>query len=93
MCLTIPGEVRRIDGREEASRTAEVDFDGVIRTVRLVYLPETQVGDYVLVHAGFATRQVSPADAREAWRLARAMRGERPLAPGPSNPPRTAALR
>ena len=81
MCLTIPGEVRRIDGAEEPQRTAEVDFDGIVRTVRLLYLPETRVGDFVMVHAGFATRRVSPSDAREAWQAARSLRGEAPEAP------------
>lgn len=80
MCLTIPGEVRRIDGSNPALRTAEVDFDGVQRTVRLVYLPEAQVGDFVMVHAGFATRSVRAEDAKEAWRVAREMRGEAPSA-------------
>ncbi len=87
MCLTIPGEVRRIHGADEPQRTAEVDFDGVVRTVRLLYLPETRVGDFVMVHAGFATRRVTPSDARESWQAARALRGEAPVVPEVPCPP------
>jgi hydrogenase expression/formation protein HypC len=47
-------------------RRARVSFDGVTREVMLVYVPEANVGDYVLVHAGFAIARVSEAHAKEA---------------------------
>jgi len=80
MCLTIPGRIERIDGTAVLERTAQVDFEGVRRTVQLIYLPEARVGDYVLVQAGFATTRVPEAEALEALRLARApLTDHRPL--------------
>ena len=68
MCLTIPGRIDRIDGDDPLTRTAVVEYDGAVRrTVQLLYLPEARVGDFVVVHAGFATGRVSEAEAREAW--------------------------
>ncbi len=81
MCLTIPGRIERIDGSGPVERVAIVDFDGVQRSVQLIYLPEAQVGDFVLVQAGFATARVPESEAREALRLAR-----EPLNFGPSVP-------
>lgn len=65
MCLAVPGEIVRAEGRE-----ALVDMGGVRRRVRLDTLPDqVQVGDWVLVHTGFAIRKVPPAEARETWKL------------------------
>ena len=64
MCLAIPGRV--LEFHEEGGlRMSKVDFGGVTREACLAYLPEAQVGDYVLVHAGFAITRV---DAEEAAR-------------------------
>ena len=52
MCLGIPVELRSIS--EGALRTGEAHFDGVTREVCLAYVPEAEVGDFVIVHAGFA---------------------------------------
>jgi len=52
MCLGIPVELRSI--REGTLRTGEAHFDGVAREVCLAYVPEAMVGDFVIVHAGFA---------------------------------------
>lgn len=78
MCLAIPGRILRIFGEEPEARLAEVDFDGSLRTVRLLFVPEVRAGDYVLAHAGFATQRVDAEDALEAQRLARTLR-EAPL--------------
>lgn len=86
MCLTIPGEIRSISGASSTTRTAAVDFDGLSRTVQLLYLPEARVGDFVMVHAGFAMRTVPPEEAREAWRLAREMRMGQPAAAAEGRP-------
>ena len=64
MCLGIPGKV--IDIRDEAGLAmGRVDFGGVRKDACLAYLPETQVGDYVIVHVGFA---ISRLDEEEALR-------------------------
>jgi hydrogenase expression/formation protein HypC len=65
MCLAVPGRVVAIDGEDELPM-ARIDFGGVIREACLAYVPEARVGDYVLVHVGFAIAIVDEAEAREA---------------------------
>lgn len=67
MCLAIPGQIQSIAGEDPKTRTAEVGFAGVMKTVQLACLPDAKVGDYVLVHAGFAISIVSEKDAREVF--------------------------
>ena len=64
MCLAVPGRVVGVDGEGEL-RTARVDFGGVVREACLAFVPETEVGDYVLVHVGFAIARIDEAAARE----------------------------
>lgn len=68
MCLAIPGRVLEIDD-SGFMRMAKVDFGGVVREVCLAYVPEAQVGDYVIVHTGFAISRVDEAEAQETLRL------------------------
>jgi hydrogenase expression/formation protein HypC len=68
MCLGVPGqivEVREVDGL----RMATVDFGGTRREVCLAYIPEAKIGDFVVVHVGFAISLVSEAEARETQDL------------------------
>jgi hydrogenase expression/formation protein HypC len=71
MCLAIPGRILRIVGVDASDRSAEIDYGIALRTASLVYTPEARVGDFVIVHAGFATRIVPEAEAREALEYAR----------------------
>jgi hydrogenase expression/formation protein HypC len=64
MCLAVPGRVIAITGDGEF-RTARVDFGGVARDACLAFVPETEVGDYVLVHVGFAITRVDEEAARQ----------------------------
>ena len=66
MCLGVPGKVEKV-WDAEGTRMAEVDFGGVRKEVCLAYVPETQVGDYVLVHVGFAISQIDEEEAREIF--------------------------
>ena len=66
MCLAVPGKVIEIHGDDPLLRTARVSFAGVIKNVSLTCAPEARLGDYVLVHAGFAITQISEAHARES---------------------------
>lgn len=66
MCLAVPGQVVEIVGTDEM-RSARVDFSGVVRPVCLAYVPEARVGDYVLVHVGFAISRIDGATARETY--------------------------
>jgi hydrogenase expression/formation protein HypC len=63
MCLAVPGRVIAIDSAGEL-RTARVDFGGVTRDACLAFVPEVEVGDYVLVHVGFAIAQIDEEAAR-----------------------------
>ena len=71
MCLTTPGQIVRIDQPSANPRMAEVDFGVAVRTVNLVLTPEAKLGDYVIVHAGFASRLLPEAEALEALAYAR----------------------
>ncbi|MBM4246397.1 MAG: HypC/HybG/HupF family hydrogenase formation chaperone [Deltaproteobacteria bacterium] len=61
MCLAIPGEIRSVHGGE--LRTGRVAFGEVVREVCLAYVPEAAVGDFVVVHAGFAIARLDRAEA------------------------------
>ncbi len=66
MCLGIPGKVLEI--REQDSLPmGRVEFGGIVKEVCLAYVPETQVGDYVLVHVGFAISKIDEDEAREIF--------------------------
>ena len=64
MCLAVPGKILSIAG-EDFARTARVSFGGIIKEVSLAYVPEARVGDYAIVHVGFA---ISLLDEEEALR-------------------------
>lgn len=64
MCLAVPGRVVAIEGEGEL-RMGKVDFSGVQRQASLAYLPEVVVGDYVLVHVGFAISRIDEDQALE----------------------------
>jgi hydrogenase expression/formation protein HypC len=68
MCLGIPGQIVEI-GPEGLMRMGKVDFGGVVREVCLAYVPEAQLGDYVIVHAGFAISQLDEEEAQETLKL------------------------
>lgn len=63
MCLAIPGRVVAIVGEDEF-RVGEVDFGGVSRQTHLVFVPEAAIGDYVLVHVGFAIARIDEEVAK-----------------------------
>jgi len=71
MCLAIPGHIVSIDASDPAQPLAQVDFEGRLKPVSLLYVPEAAVGDYVIVQSGFATRRVDEAEALEALAFAR----------------------
>ena len=70
MCLAVPGKIESISG-EDLGRVARVSFSGVKRDISLAYVPEAQVGDYVLVHVGFAISRVDPAEADQVFEYLR----------------------
>lgn len=70
MCLGIPGKIISIVD-EQGLRVGEIDFGGVTRKICLAYLPEAVVGDYAVVHAGFAISTVDEEAAVRTLELAR----------------------
>ncbi|MCJ7825451.1 MAG: HypC/HybG/HupF family hydrogenase formation chaperone [Anaerolineales bacterium] len=70
MCLGVPGKVSEIY-EANGLKMGKVDFGGVKREVCLEYVPDTEVGQYVIVHVGFAINQLSEEEAEETLTLLR----------------------
>ncbi|MFE3581581.1 HypC/HybG/HupF family hydrogenase formation chaperone [Streptomyces vinaceus] len=68
MCLAVPGRVIDI-GEKDGTRMATVDFGGVVKEVCLEYLPDLQVGEYAIVHVGFALQRLDEESARQTLEL------------------------
>ncbi len=66
MCLGIPGKILEIRD-DDSVLMGKVEFGGIAKDVCLVYLPEVQVGDYVLVHTGFALSRIDQREAEEIF--------------------------
>lgn len=68
MCLAIPGKIVSV---EEAAglRSARIQFGGIVRQASLDFVPEAQVGDYVMVHVGYAISRVDAAEAERTYQL------------------------
>jgi hydrogenase expression/formation protein HypC len=64
MCLAVPGRILSVE-QDGTSRVARVEFGGIVRETVLDFVPEAKVGNYVLVHVGFA---ISVVDGDEAAR-------------------------
>lgn len=64
MCLAIPGKIQKIDDADISPRMAEVNFDGVIKKVCVDFIPDVKVGEYVMVHVGYALNKVNENEAR-----------------------------
>ncbi len=69
MCLAIPGKIKKIF----ADNTAEIEIGGIIKKANLDLIPQVKIGDYVLLHAGFAIEVI---DQREALEIFRAWEGK-----------------
>jgi len=70
MCLGVPGKVNEIY-EANGLKMGKVDFGGVKREVCLEYVPEVEIGEYVIVHVGFAINQMSEEEAEETLDLLR----------------------
>lgn len=71
MCLAVPGkivEIKQADAGPEVGAMGTVDFQGSRMEVGLAFTPEARVGDWVLVHAGFALNTLDEAEALETWK-------------------------
>ncbi len=73
MCLAIPGKIETISGEDPLTRMGRVNFGGVVKEASLAYVPEAQVGEYVIVHAGFALSKVDESEAQKVFGYLRQM--------------------
>jgi hydrogenase expression/formation protein HypC len=68
VCLAVPGKVIEI-WENDATRMANVDFDGIVKEVCLEFVPDIAIGDYTVVHVGFALQRLDEASAVETLAL------------------------
>ncbi|MGB2604706.1 MAG: HypC/HybG/HupF family hydrogenase formation chaperone [Candidatus Sulfotelmatobacter sp.] len=84
MCLAIPGKIIEIQ-ELGLLRAARVQFGGIVRQVSLSFVPEAGLGDYVMVHVGFAISRVDSSEAERTFKLLQEMGAlEAELPPGES---------
>ncbi len=69
MCLSVPGRVESVSGEDPLTRSAQVNFGGILKEVNLAFVPEAEVGDYVLVHVGIALARIDAEEAERVFRL------------------------
>ena len=72
MCLAVPGKILETEERD-GSRIAKVQFGGITRQAFLNFVPEATIGDYVMVHVGFALSRVDAEEAARTYRLLEAL--------------------
>jgi hydrogenase expression/formation protein HypC len=101
MCLGIPGEIVSIEQEADQGALLQglVSFAGVRKQICLAYVPEAHVGDFVIVHAGFALGLINPQEAREVFALLEELEPDLNLAvtpdpqtgpgPGPKSTPQS----
>ncbi|MBM3215318.1 HypC/HybG/HupF family hydrogenase formation chaperone [Candidatus Poribacteria bacterium] len=73
MCLGVPGRIESIDGDDILTRTGKVNFGGIRKDVHLGFIEDAVVGDYVVVHAGFAISKVDEEEAQRVFEYLRTM--------------------
>ena len=73
MCLAVPGQVLQIDETNPDFKMAKVSFGGINKDVCVEFIPDLKVGEYVLVHVGFALNKIDEKDAEETLRILREM--------------------
>ena len=73
MCLAVPGKIVTISGDDSLSRMGKIDFGGILKEASLAYVPEAKVGDYVIVHVGFAISRLDEDEANKVFEYLRQM--------------------
>lgn len=79
MCLAVPGKILEIHGANELERMGKVDFGGITKEISLAYVPEANVGTYVIVHVGFAISCVDELEAKKTFDYLREMDEQMPV--------------
>ena len=70
MCLAVPGKIVSINSENPNSITAKVSFGGAIKEINIQWLPEAEVGNYILAHVGTALSIIDEEEAEEAIKTA-----------------------
>ena len=86
MCLAIPGKIESISGDDPLTRMGKVNFGGILKEVSLAYVPEAKVGDYVIVHVGFALSRVDEDEAQKVFEYLKQMEELSELDDGKAGP-------
>jgi hydrogenase expression/formation protein HypC len=73
MCLAIPGKILSLVNEDPLMRTGKVSFGGTVKEVNLAYVPEAVVGDYVVVHVGFAISKLDEQEAQQVFEYLKRM--------------------
>lgn len=73
MCLGVPGKIMSLSGDDPLTRMGKVSFGGVVKDACLAYVPEAKVGDYVIVHVGFAISRLDEEEAQQVFEYLRQM--------------------
>ena len=73
MCLAIPGKIESISGDDPLTRMGKVNFGGILKDACLAYVPEATVGDYVIVHVGFALSRLDEEEAQKVFEYLKQM--------------------
>ena len=73
MCLGVPGKVVAVEKNDLGLTMGRVSFGGILKEVCLAYVPEARIGDYVIVHVGFAINTIDEAEARTVFDTLREM--------------------
>ncbi len=91
MCLAVPGQVLSITDTDELRRSGRANFGGIVKEVNLAYVPEARIGDYVVVHVGFALSVVDEEEAQKTLDYLRQMDELSELEAGGESPPAAAS--
>lgn len=73
MCLAVPGKIMSIDETNPELKMAKVNFGGMMKDICIQWLPDVQVGEYILAHVGFALNKINEKDAEETLNILREM--------------------
>ena len=71
MCLAVPGKIVTMTNEDDLLRAGKVSFGGILKEVNLACVPEAQLGDYVLVHVGFAISRIDETEANRVFEYLR----------------------
>lgn len=86
MCLAVPGRIVSLAEEAPLARIGRVDFGGVVKEISLDFVPEAGIGDYVLVHVGFALTVIDEREAERVFALLREMEAAMEFEAGQDGP-------